>query len=100
MDAIDCPPEPDPRLAYLKQALRDKLIEHEQCVCKHGDDRPEIAHGRWGQASRVASAHGIASRVNSTGGDNGQARSGNRDAGSLPRHAPCEDQGLAYLSQA
>jgi xylulose-5-phosphate/fructose-6-phosphate phosphoketolase len=37
------------KLPYLKQALRDRLIEHKHYVRKHGDDMPEIASWRWGQ---------------------------------------------------
>jgi len=36
------------RTAYLKQALRDKLIDHKEYICKHNDDMPEIAGWRWG----------------------------------------------------
>jgi len=48
MDVIDRLPQLGSRTAYIKQALRDKLIEHKQYVCKHGDDMPEISNWRWG----------------------------------------------------
>ncbi|MGH2933609.1 MAG: phosphoketolase, partial [Gaiellaceae bacterium] len=34
-------------VAYIKQDLRDKLIEHKQYVAKYGDDLPEIKEWRW-----------------------------------------------------
>ena len=48
----------------MKQALRDKLIEHKHYINKHGDDMPEIAGWRWGQKASA----GV--RGTSTEGDN------------------------------
>ena len=40
-----------PRLArvgaHFKQFLRDKLVEHQQYIAKHGDDVPEIRDWQW-----------------------------------------------------
>ena len=47
-DAIDRLPQLESRAAYVKQALRDKLIEHRQYICEHGEDLPEILNWRWG----------------------------------------------------
>ena len=33
--------------AYLKQKMRDKLIEHKHFVDAHGEDLPEICNWRW-----------------------------------------------------
>jgi xylulose-5-phosphate/fructose-6-phosphate phosphoketolase len=65
MDVIDRLPQLGPRAAYLKQALRDKLIEHKHYICKHGDDMPEIAGWRWGQQGKAGGP-----RVSDTAGDN------------------------------
>ncbi len=46
-DVIDRLPQLGSRCAYLKQALHEKLIEHKQYICKHGDDQPEIRNWRW-----------------------------------------------------
>jgi xylulose-5-phosphate/fructose-6-phosphate phosphoketolase len=33
--------------AHFKQLLRNKLIEHKQYICEHGDDLPEIRDWKW-----------------------------------------------------
>jgi len=48
MDTIDRLPQTGAKGIYLKQELKDKLIEHKPYVCEHGDDMPEIAGWRWG----------------------------------------------------
>ena len=35
------------RGAYAKQAIRDRLIEHQQYIAIHGEDLPEIRNWRW-----------------------------------------------------
>jgi xylulose-5-phosphate/fructose-6-phosphate phosphoketolase len=47
-DVIDRVPALGARAAYLKQALRDKLIDHKEYIEKHGDDMPEIRDWTWG----------------------------------------------------
>jgi xylulose-5-phosphate/fructose-6-phosphate phosphoketolase len=46
-DVIDRVPGLGPSMAYVKQALRDKLIEHKEYIEKHGDDMPEIRDWSW-----------------------------------------------------
>jgi xylulose-5-phosphate/fructose-6-phosphate phosphoketolase len=49
-DVIDRVPHLGPRAAYVKQAIRDKLIEHKEYIAKHGEDMPEIRDWKWGGA--------------------------------------------------
>jgi xylulose-5-phosphate/fructose-6-phosphate phosphoketolase len=46
-DVIDRVPGLSASAVYAKQAMRDKLIEHEQYVVRHGKDMPEVADWRW-----------------------------------------------------
>jgi xylulose-5-phosphate/fructose-6-phosphate phosphoketolase len=36
--------------AYLKQKMRDKLIEHKHFIDKHGEDLPEVRNWKWSVA--------------------------------------------------
>jgi xylulose-5-phosphate/fructose-6-phosphate phosphoketolase len=58
-DVIDRVPQLGARAAYAKQAIRDKLIEHQQYIAEHGEDMPEITSWTWGQ--EAASAGGSSS---------------------------------------
>ena len=63
MNDLDRFPGMGARSAYLKQALRDKLIEHAHFILEHGEDMPEITGWKWGQK-------GAAKRAADTGDDN------------------------------
>jgi len=47
-DVIDRVPKLGPKAAYVKQALRDKLIDHKEYIEQYGDDMPEIKNWKWG----------------------------------------------------
>jgi xylulose-5-phosphate/fructose-6-phosphate phosphoketolase len=47
VDVIDRVPHLATRSAYVKQAIRDKLIEHKHYVTHHGEDMPEIRNWKW-----------------------------------------------------
>ncbi len=46
-DVIDRLPQLGYLAAYAKQALRDKLIEHNVYIRQHGEDMPEVREWRW-----------------------------------------------------
>jgi xylulose-5-phosphate/fructose-6-phosphate phosphoketolase len=46
-DVIDRVPRLQSVGAHFKQLLRNKLIEHRQYICEHGDDMPEIRDWKW-----------------------------------------------------
>jgi xylulose-5-phosphate/fructose-6-phosphate phosphoketolase len=46
-DVVDRLPHLGPAVAYAKQAIRDKLIEHKEYIRKYGDDAPEIRDWKW-----------------------------------------------------
>lgn len=46
-DVIDRVPKLSPTGAYVKQFVRDKLIEHRQYITTHGEDMPEITNWEW-----------------------------------------------------
>ncbi|HEY0425022.1 MAG TPA: phosphoketolase family protein, partial [Rhodopila sp.] len=51
-DVIDRVPGLSARAVYAKQAIRDKLIDHEQYIVRHGKDMPEVSEWRWPSQAR------------------------------------------------
>lgn len=48
MDTIDRLPQTGDKGIYLKQQLKEKLIDHKQYIDKNGEDMPEIRNWKWG----------------------------------------------------
>ncbi len=46
-DVIDRVPKLGYLAAYIRQEVRDKLIEHKQYIAKYGEDMPEIRDWQW-----------------------------------------------------
>ncbi len=46
-DVVDRVPQLGTIAAYVKQAVRDKRIEHKQYIREHGEDMPEIRDWQW-----------------------------------------------------
>ena len=49
-DVIDRLPQLGTRGDYLKQRMKDTLIEHKRYIDKNGEDLPEIRNWRWGKS--------------------------------------------------
>jgi xylulose-5-phosphate/fructose-6-phosphate phosphoketolase len=47
MDVIERVPKLTVTSAHVLQAMRDKLIDHQQYIVEHGEDMPEIREWRW-----------------------------------------------------
>ncbi|HEU0021019.1 MAG TPA: phosphoketolase, partial [Dehalococcoidia bacterium] len=46
-DVIDRLPQLGQKAAHISQELRDKLVEHNEYIRRHGEDLPEIRNWRW-----------------------------------------------------
>jgi xylulose-5-phosphate/fructose-6-phosphate phosphoketolase len=46
-DVVDRVPKLSYKAAYIKQAVRDRLIEHKEYISKFGQDLPQIREWKW-----------------------------------------------------
>jgi xylulose-5-phosphate/fructose-6-phosphate phosphoketolase len=46
-DVINRVPKLGERAAYAQQAIREKLIDHQNYIAEHGDDMPEVRDWKW-----------------------------------------------------
>ncbi|KAB2644400.1 MAG: phosphoketolase family protein [Verrucomicrobia bacterium] len=49
IDVINRLPQTGNTGVYLKKQMKEKLIEHQEYINKHGEDMPEIRHWKWGE---------------------------------------------------
>ena len=47
IDVVDRVPKLGYMAAYVKQAMRDKLIEHKEYITRRGEDMPEVRDWKW-----------------------------------------------------
>jgi len=52
MDIIDRVPAAASTGLWLKERMKDKLIEHRRYICVHGEDLPEVRDWRWEAPAR------------------------------------------------
>ncbi|MAU96280.1 MAG: phosphoketolase [Fulvimarina sp.] len=45
---VDCLPHLGSRAAFLKQIVKDRLVEHKLYIDEHGEDMPEVRNWKWG----------------------------------------------------
>ena len=50
-DVIDRSPQLGDKGDYLKQTMRERLIEHKRFIDQHGQDMPQIQNWKWGSAA-------------------------------------------------
>ncbi len=50
-DVIDRSPQLGDKANYLKQMMRERLIEHKRFIDQHGHDMPQILNWKWGSAA-------------------------------------------------
>jgi xylulose-5-phosphate/fructose-6-phosphate phosphoketolase len=46
-DVVDRVPSLGARAGYAKQIIRNKLIDHKNYICEHGEDMPEVRNWKW-----------------------------------------------------
>ncbi len=62
-DVIDRVPGLGSRRAYVKQKIRDRLMDHQQYISQYGDDLPDVKNWSWKGAADNVPAPDAASRT-------------------------------------
>jgi xylulose-5-phosphate/fructose-6-phosphate phosphoketolase len=53
-DVVDSLPQLGARVAYFKQAIHERIIEHKEYIARVGDDLPAISGWKWGVKDAAA----------------------------------------------
>jgi xylulose-5-phosphate/fructose-6-phosphate phosphoketolase len=78
-DVIDRVPSLGSRVAYAKQFIRDKLIDHKAYVHKYGQDMPEVREWRWSPSQPANTHRGNGASPRKSGGWKKKKRSAVRE---------------------
>jgi len=78
-DVIDRVPSLGSRVAYAKQFIRDKLIDHKNYVHKYGQDMPEVREWRWSPSQPANTHRGNGAASRRVGGGKKKKRSATRE---------------------
>jgi xylulose-5-phosphate/fructose-6-phosphate phosphoketolase len=57
-DVIDRVPSLGARAAYVRQEIRNNLVDHKDYVRRYGQDMPEVRNWRWAKPSRAVARSG------------------------------------------
>jgi xylulose-5-phosphate/fructose-6-phosphate phosphoketolase len=94
-DVIDRVPSLGSRAAYLKQFVREKLIEHKHYIREHGEDMPQVREWRWGptQHENVSPQRSRGGGGGGGGGRGGKSRRAGRSTTSRGAGAAADADG-------
>jgi xylulose-5-phosphate/fructose-6-phosphate phosphoketolase len=85
-DVVDRVPSLGSRVAYVKQLIRDKLIDHKNYIREHGQDTPEVREWRWSPTARANVV--VKPRRSAAARRDARGTEGSRSDGSRAKRSP------------
>ncbi|HXE51735.1 MAG TPA: phosphoketolase family protein [Tepidisphaeraceae bacterium] len=73
-DVVDRVPSLGSRVAYFKQFLRDKLIDHKNYVHKYGEDMPDVREWQWSPTQPANTSSRVSRQLAEKGNGNARRR--------------------------